>query len=56
MQAITEPEILIRHNPDDYGWEVPGEFNEMTRSDGMKDPMTKYNNRYYLQYSAPDRI
>ena len=26
MQAITEPEILIRHNPDDYGWEVPGEL------------------------------
>ena len=54
MQAITEPEILIRHNPDDYGWEVPGEFNEMTRSGWNEGPwMTKYNNRYYLQYSAP---
>lgn len=54
MQPITEPEVLIRHNPDNYGWEVPGEFNEMTRPGWNEGAwMTKYNNRYYLQYSAP---
>jgi xylan 1,4-beta-xylosidase len=54
MQAVTEPEILIEHNPDKYGWEVPGEQNELT-SNGWNEGawMTKYNNRYYLQYSAP---
>lgn len=54
MQPITEPEVLIRHNPDNYGWEVPGEFNEMTRPGWNEGAwMTKHNNRYYLQYSAP---
>jgi hypothetical protein len=54
MQAVTEPEILIDHNPDKYGWEVPGEQNELT-SNGWNEGawMTKYNNRYYLQYAAP---
>ena len=54
MQAVTEPEILIEHNPDKYGWEVPGEQNELTRNGWNEGAwMTKYNNRYYLQYSAP---
>lgn len=54
MQAVTEPEILIKHNPEKYGWEVPGEQNELT-SNGWNEGawMTKYNNRYYLQYAAP---
>ncbi len=54
MQAVTEPEILIEHNPDKYGWEVPGEQNELTRNGWNEGAwMTKYNNRYYLQYAAP---
>jgi xylan 1,4-beta-xylosidase len=54
MQAVTEPEILINHNPDKYGWEVPGEQNELTRPGWNEGAwMTKYNNRYYLQYSSP---
>ncbi len=54
MQAATEPEVLIEHNPDKYGWEVPGEFNELTRNGWNEGAwMTKYNNRYYLQYAAP---
>jgi hypothetical protein len=54
MQAVTEPEVLIKHNPDIYGWEVPGEQNELTRSGWNEGAwMTKHNNKYYLQYSAP---
>ena len=54
MQVVTEPEIFIEHNPDKYGWEVPGEQNELTRPGWNEGAwMTKHNNRYYLQYSAP---
>ncbi|HEX2921644.1 MAG TPA: family 43 glycosylhydrolase [Bacteroidales bacterium] len=54
MQAITEPKVFIEHNPDKYGWEVPGDSNELTRPGWNEGAwMTKYNNRYYLQYSAP---
>jgi len=54
MQAVTEPEILIEHNPGKYGWEAPGEQNELTRNGWNEGAwMTKYNNRYYLQYAAP---
>jgi len=54
MQAVTEPKILIEHNPDKYGWEIPGEQNELTRNGWNEGAwMTKYNNRYYLQYAAP---
>ena len=54
MQAITVPAVLVEHNPDSYGWEVPGESNELA-SNGWNEGawMTKYNNRYYLQYAAP---
>jgi xylan 1,4-beta-xylosidase len=54
MQATTEPEIFIKHNQDKYGWEVPGELNELNRNGWNEGAwMTKYDNRYYLQYAAP---
>jgi len=54
MQAVTEPFVLIEHNADIHGWEVPGERNELTRNGWNEGAwMTKYNNRYYLQYAAP---
>lgn len=54
MQAITEPVVFIEHNADKYGWENPGDNHEMTRPGWNEGSwMTKYNNRYYLQYSAP---
>ena len=54
MQAVTEPMVFINHNQDKYGWEVPGENNELTRNGWNEGAwMTKHNNRYYLQYSAP---
>jgi xylan 1,4-beta-xylosidase len=54
MKAATEPEVFIKHNQDKYGWEVPGEQNELTRNGWNEGAwMTKYNNLYYLQYAAP---
>ena len=54
MQAVSEPQVLIGHNADIYGWEVPGEKNELTTGGWNEGAwMTKYNNRYYLQYAAP---
>lgn len=54
MQPVTEPSVLIKHNEDLYGWEVPGELNELKRSGYNEGSwMTKYNKRYYLQYAAP---
>jgi hypothetical protein len=54
MQAITEPQVFIEHNQDKHGWEVPGEHNELNRNGWNEGAwMTKYNNRYYLQYAAP---
>ena len=54
MQAITEPVVFIKHNPDIYGWEVPGDQHELTRNGWNEGAwMTKHNNRYYLQYAAP---
>ena len=54
MHAITEPEVFIKHNPEEHGWEIPGENHELERNGWNEGAwMTKYNNRYYLQYSAP---
>jgi xylan 1,4-beta-xylosidase len=54
MQPATEPEVLIKHNQSIYGWEAPGEKNELTRNGYNEGAwMTKFNNRYYLQYAAP---
>ncbi len=54
MQAVTEPEILIEHNPDKYGWEGPGERNELPGNGWNEGAwMTRHNNKYYLQYAAP---
>jgi hypothetical protein len=54
MQAVTEPKVLIEHKADIHGWEVPGERNELTGNGWNEGAwMTKYNNRYYLQYAAP---
>ncbi len=54
MQPETGPEVFIKHNQDIYGWEVPGEHNELTRNGWNEGAwMTKHNNLYYLQYAAP---
>jgi xylan 1,4-beta-xylosidase len=54
MEPVTEPAVLITHNPKLYGWEIPGEKNEPERNGYNEGPwLTKHNNRYYLQYASP---
>lgn len=54
MQPVTEPEIVISHNPAEHGWEIPGEFNEKAKNGYNEGSwMTKFNNKYYLQYASP---
>jgi hypothetical protein len=54
MQPATEPAVFINHNQNTYGWEAPGEINEMARNGYNEGAwMTKFKNRYYLQYAAP---
>jgi xylan 1,4-beta-xylosidase len=54
MQSKTEPVAVIKHNPTENGWENPGELNENERNGYNEGSwMTKYNNKYYLQYASP---
>ena len=54
MEPITEPKIVITHNPVENGWENPGELNEKAKNGYNEGSwMTKFNNKYYLQYASP---
>jgi hypothetical protein len=54
MQPSSEPKIAITHKPEEHGWENPGEFNEKAKNGYNEGSwMTKYNNKYYLQYASP---
>lgn len=45
---------LFKGNPAEHGWERPGDYNERDEAPWIEAPwMTKYNGKYYLQYSAP---
>ncbi|MDR1527508.1 MAG: family 43 glycosylhydrolase [Dysgonamonadaceae bacterium] len=54
FQAVGTPLVLIEHNVDKYGWEVPGNNNEENRTGWNEGPcMIQYKGKYYLQYAAP---
>ncbi|MGD0757000.1 MAG: family 43 glycosylhydrolase [Bacteroidales bacterium] len=54
MQPVTESKTVIEHNPAEHGWENPGELNEKAKNGYNEGSwMTKYDNRYYLQYASP---
>jgi hypothetical protein len=54
MQPVAEPVTVITHNPAEHGWENPGELNERAKNGYNEGSwMTKFNNRYYLQYASP---
>lgn len=54
MQPLTEPEAFINHNQNLYGWENPGEFNELAINGYNEGAwMTRFNNHFYLQYASP---
>lgn len=46
---------LIPHNMKKYGWEVPGDNNELTDKDSWNEGpcLIKVNGLYYLQYATP---
>ena len=54
FKIIGEAKVLIVHNPDKYGWEVPGENNDDYTNGWNEGPcMIKYKGKYYLHYAAP---
>ena len=52
---IGAPEELIFANPQQYGWEVPGDYNTMREVNPWIEGawMNKFDGKYYLQYSGP---
>jgi hypothetical protein len=54
MQPVTAPLTVITHDPAEHGWENPGELNERAKNGYNEGSwMTKFNNKYYLQYASP---
>lgn len=54
FKSIGEPQVLIEHNVDKYGWEIPGNKNDEPRIGWNEGPcMIKHDGKYYLQYAAP---
>ena len=53
QKGFVKP-ILSLH-PDDHGWERFGEYNDNTFLQPFMEGawVTKYNNKYYMQYGAP---
>ena len=49
-----EPVAIIEHCYKQYGWEVPGDWNDDDKAGWNEGPaMLKHNGKYYLQYAAP---
>ena len=54
LNPIGKSVNCIKGNPSLRGWERPGDYNTSTESPWTEAPwMTKYNGKYYYQYSAP---
>ena len=55
FEFIGKPQVLITYNPASYGWEVPGDYNELIEKKPFIEGCwaNKYNGKYYLQYAAP---
>ena len=52
---IGEPVELKHARPEQYGWEVPGDYNTLVNQAPWIEGawMNKVNGKYYLQYSGP---
>jgi len=55
MQSEGYVKPLMSLHPEDHGWERFGEYNDNTFLQPFMEGawVTKYNNKYYLQYGAP---
>lgn len=51
---IGKPAELKYPNPEQFGWEVPGDYNTLYQSPWIEGPwINKHNGKYYLQYAGP---
>lgn len=52
---IGEPKALKQANPEQFGWEVPGDYNTMINQRPWIEGawLNKHKGKYYLQYSGP---
>ena len=52
---LGKPRVLVHANPQEYGWEVPGDYNTLTHQRPWIEGawMNKYKDRYYFQYAGP---
>ena len=51
---LGEPVVIVEHNYKQYGWEVPGEWNDDDKAGWNEGPaVLKHKGKYYLQYAAP---
>lgn len=55
FEMIGRPSVLIHANPDEYGWEVPGDYNTKYGTAPWIEGqwLNKVNGIYYLQYAGP---
>ncbi|MGQ7944306.1 family 43 glycosylhydrolase [Flavobacterium sp. WC2509] len=54
LDTIGKPNTLIEHHAKEYGWEEFGEKNQEGQEGWNEGSwMTKYKNKYYLQYASP---
>jgi len=52
---VGEPKELKHANPEQFGWEVPGDYNTLLKQRPWIEGswMNKHQGKYYLQYSGP---
>jgi xylan 1,4-beta-xylosidase len=54
FNPIGKPVECFNSNKADYGWERTGDYNNLPDNPWIEGPwMTKYKDRYYLQYAIP---
>lgn len=54
FRTIGDPKVLIEHQSEKYGWEVPGDNNDAGKDGWNEGPcMIRHNGKYYLEYAAP---
>jgi len=54
LNPIGKSFVLFNSNKKDFGWQRSGDYNEKEDNPWMEGAwMTKYNNKYYLQYAIP---
>ena len=54
FRSIGTPVTLIMHREAEYGWEQPGDRNEIAKPGYNEGPsIFKYGTKYFLQYAGP---